>query len=141
MKVKKRNRYYCDYCKKSGCSSYWMRKHEDRCTLNPNRYCGFCHLLEQDQSDLSEALKLLPEPKDHQTWDESGSCYYTSPLQIAIDEAIPKLRDFVENCPACIMAALRQKGIPVPMATGFNFTKESQSIWAEFNSEKMGAEY
>lgn len=140
MKVKKVNRYYCEYCKKSGGNSYWIRKHEERCTLNPNRKCGFCNLLDQEQPDLQEAIRLLPEPKEYENWDEAGFVYYSSTLQTAIDEALPKLRTFVENCPACIMSALRQKGIPVPMATDFNFTKEGEAIWTEFNAEKMGAE-
>ena len=31
------------------------------------------------------------------------------------------------------MSALRQKGIPVPMATDFDFSSEMKSIWAEIN--------
>ena len=38
------------------------------------------------------------------------------------------------------MAALRQKGIPVPMATDFDFKAECQSIWDEFNAEQVERE-
>ncbi len=136
MKRKKVWRYYCDYCKKAGCSGGHLLKHEQRCTLNPNRYCGFCHLLEQEQSDLNKAMELLPEPEDYLQRDEEFG------LEEAVKIALPKLRNFVGNCPACIMAALRQKGIPVPIAVDFKFKAECKSVWTDFNEgQESGYDY
>lgn len=138
MKTKKVNRYYCEYCKKSGCVARWIKKHEERCTLNPNRYCGYCHLRDLPQPDLKELLAILPDPTDYKTWDDyTGEPQgFNACLGTAVGEAMPKLRNAAENCPACIMAALRQKEIPVPIATDFDFKKECQEIWDEFNAAR-----
>ncbi len=136
MRRKKMWRYYCDYCKKANCSGASIKKHESRCTLNPNRACGFCGILEQPQSDLVKAMELLPEPKDYlKEHCESGLYSYVG-LEKAVEDVMPKLRDFVGNCPACIMAALIQKGIPVPMVTSFNFKERCQEVWADFNENQ-----
>jgi len=148
MKVKKVNRYYCEFCKKSGCSARWIRKHEERCTLNPNRYCGYCHLLDQKQSDLNELMALLPDPKKYKekrTWETEDYPYFVDEtidetifvgLDKAVNDALPELRSVSGGCPACIMAALRQKGIPIPMVTDFDFKAEGASIWADFNKSQ-----
>ena len=142
MRRKKVWRYYCEFCKKANCSGSSIKKHEERCTLNPNRYCGFCHISELTQPDLQEAIKLLPEPEVHIKIieDEYGKDISYDGLEKATKEALPKLREFVENCPACIMAALRQKGIPVPLARDFDFKAESAGVWADFN-EAQREEY
>ena len=135
MRRKKMWRYYCDYCKKTGGSGYHLKKHEKGCTLNPNRVCGFCGILEQPQSDLVKAMELLPEPKEYMKEDEYAGITYKG-LGEAVEKTMPKLRDLVGNCPACIMAALRQKGIPVPMVESFDFKKECASVWADFNENQ-----
>lgn len=40
MKTKRKLRYYCDWCKKSGGSKHHLAKHERGCTLNPRRVLG-----------------------------------------------------------------------------------------------------
>ena len=137
MRRKKVWRYYCDYCKKANCSGASIKKHEERCTMNPNRVCGFCHLLEQKQTNLVEAMQLLPEPKDYIKEEVLGSLIFTSynGLDEAAEAIMPKLRDFTGNCPACILAALRQKEISL-WITSFDFQKESKEIWAEFNKKQ-----
>ena len=132
MKTKKVYRYYCDYCKKSGCSKRHLQHHEERCTLNPHRICGYCKLLDQEQPEIDDLLAILPSPEKH-----SG---YGNALYAAIEDALPKLREAAGGCPACILAALRQKGIPVPMATNFDFKKECQEIWDEINAKSMKQE-
>ncbi len=135
MRRKKVWRYYCDYCKKAGCSGGHLKKHEERCTLNPNRTCGFCNLLEQPQPDLKKAVELLPAPKKYIKESDEGWMEYGD-LEKVVSDALPTLRDFVGDCPACIMAALRQRGIPVPMAKDFNFKKEADGIWSDFNNKR-----
>ncbi len=141
MRRKKVWRYYCEFCKKANCSGTSIKKHEQRCTLNPDRHCGFCGLTENDQPDLQEAMKLLPEPSKLVAFFEEDNYYDYSHLETAVKETLPKLRDFVNNCPACIMAALRQKGIPVPCAEDFDFKKECQGAWADFNESQRDYDY
>ena len=54
------NRYYRDFCKKSGGSAYHMRRHESACTANPNRQCGMCDGGGYDAADLPVLIALLP---------------------------------------------------------------------------------
>lgn len=51
-------------------------------------------------------------------------------------EEMDKIRDAAGNCPACIMAVLRQNHVPVPCAHDFDFKKEMESIWNEFWDEQ-----
>lgn len=134
MKVKRVNRYYCEHCKKSGCSARHIRHHEERCTMNPDRKCGMCaNLLKVEQQPTETLLALLPEPES--LWSDGGGeafgFIYTENLQTAMK----KLREVTEDCPACILAALRQKGIPVALINDFNFTAECEAVWAEINRE------
>jgi len=139
MITKKRNRYYCEFCKKSGGAAWAIRKHEERCTLNPNRHCGYCDLLEGDRNidedppKLTDLIAILPNPDDYKHEDAEYNCFYFRGLEEAVDAVLPKLREACHSCPACIMAALRQKGIPVPVAKNFDFKGECQSIWNDYN--------
>jgi len=130
MKVKKVNRYYCEFCKKSGCSGGHMKKHEERCTMNPNRVCGMCKMLDMEQPSMELMISLLPKQsdvlKDMGDWE-----YYAGAV---LNAALPKLREAANNCPACIMAAIRQSGFPVHVMSDFNFTEECRSAWADFNN-------
>lgn len=139
MRVKKVNRYYCDYCKKSGCNAYWIRKHEERCTLNPNRLCGYCKMLDNKQLPIDELIALLPNPDDYKrtSTEFEGFEFLSNQLTTAVNNSLRKLRDITDSCPACIMASLRQAGIPVPMATDFDFGKESKEIWDAINAENL----
>ena len=143
MKRKKVWRYYCDYCKKAGCSGGHLKKHEERCTLNPNRFCGMCSLLEQEQPDLKKAIELLPDPEEYKDRTGYGTffVYREEALVEVVEKAMIKLRDFTDNCPACILAALRQKGILVPLAKSFDYEKESKEVWAEFNDRQRQEDY
>ena len=94
--------------------------------------------IHQKQSGLAELLTLLPNPenyKDKELIDDGWISFVG--LEKAVKEALPKLREIMGNCPACIMAALRQKGIPVPLAKDFDFKKECQEIWDEVNAARM----
>lgn len=94
MKRKQVWRYYCEFCKKSGCSGGHIRHHEEHCTANPDRKCGF---------------------HEHEWW-EGGPQPAMADLIAAInsghdwDEGMKALREVAENCPACILAAIKQSG-------------------------------
>lgn len=150
MKLVKR--YWCDHCNKAGLSARSMTTHEQHCTLNPERSCRVCNLLNgiHHGHDMGELLSLLPDP----TAFLSQGFYYCKCLNAfgggehradcdnehvkldrALKEAMPKLREAVSDCPACILAALRQKKIPVPMVEDFDFTAEMKSVFAHANDQ------
>lgn len=145
MKTVLKNVYYCDHCKKRSLASGSMKKHEAGCTLNPNRKCRVCDMLGAAQQPIADLLKLLPDPNDfkratdHEDWAghvETYDLIKYDDLAAATNAVLPAFRKVVEDCPACIMAALRQRGIPVPIVTGYNWTSEMKAIWAMINEEK-----
>lgn len=131
MKTKRVNRYYCEFCTKANCSAPHMKKHEKHCTMNPSRECGVCGLLEQSPESLESLIAILPDPADYAASEHKGA--FDPALTYAANDALPRLREATNNCPACIMAAIRQAGIPVPMVNEFDWTKEMKDVWAEVN--------
>lgn len=130
-------RYSCEFCKKSNCSAASISKHEERCTLNPARVCGMCKMVKHPQANMPDLLALLPNPEtleipsDEAAWE--GRTF--TDINGSLAAALPLLRAKSHNCPACILAALRQKKIPVPMVTEFNYTDECKAVWAVVNEE------
>ena len=150
MRTRRVNRYYCDFCKKAGCSKYHLARHEAACTMNPKRICRVCKMLadgetagEDHRPDTAALVRLLPTPEQFRVVDEHCPSFsnFSGELTTATNAALPKLRETCGNCPACIMAALRQAGIPVPMAAEYNWTDEMESIWADINDAALEAEY
>lgn len=150
MKRKQVWQYSCDFCKRKKLSASAISNHEKHCTMNPNRECRVCKMVEDDRDadfvpvPLPSLIALLPDSSAfHEAadaygrWDE-GSPYFqiSDKLQDAVAEALPALRKAAGDCPACIMAALRQAKIPVPMAEKFNFTAEMKEIWDGINEDK-----
>jgi hypothetical protein len=112
MRREKRWRYYCDHCKKSGGHAYHLRNHEKRCTANPDRECGICEQMGELPLPIKELIAVL-EPRG----------------------GLERLRDIANNCPACILAAIRQSGCmdwenPATYYE-FDFNKELAGFWAE----------
>ncbi len=139
MITKKVNRYYCEWCKKSGCAAGHMRKHEERCTLNPGRKCGVCGMLDGEQRPMVELVEMLPNVEEYKSYGRVvGKEYevFDSTLTTATNEALPRLREVANNCPACILAAIRQAGIPVELVTDFDWKTEMEGAWAEFNERQ-----
>lgn len=139
MKTKKVNRYYCEYCEKANCCASAMKKHEERCTLNPKRVCGYCHLLEQEQPNIVEIIQLLPDINVSIYKMEWG--LNDSLVKEATAKILPIIREKTGGCPACIMAVFRQAKIPLPLVEGFDFKKECQSIWSDFNDGQREDHY
>ena len=147
MRKVKQWRYYCSFCKKSGGSSGHMATHEKHCTMNPNRICRMCAMFDFDQPDLAELIASLPNPEkyceEHTVTLEFGKSYSVISfpgLEKAVEKAMSKLREKTQNCPACIMAALRQAKIPVRAIESFSFTEECKAWWDEFNEEQRDME-
>ena len=135
MRKVKRWRYYCDFCNKVSGSSYHMKRHEKACTMNPDRYCRMCAMFDLEQAKIKKLLWALPCPNIVD--DDFGITLINIK---SAEKAMAKLREISNDCPACIMAAIRQKGYPVPAITSFNFTEECKMWWAEFNEGRFQEE-
>jgi hypothetical protein len=134
MRQKQVWRYWCDYCKKAGLQKAAMIRHETHCTLNPNRRCRVCDIIGWAPDDLPKWIAMLPDPAQYKKYD-SGE-YFHGGLTVDANLSLPSLRKAAGGCPACIMAAIRLRGIPVPMVTDFNFTDEMKKIWRMVNAEQ-----
>ena len=152
MRAIKRWRYYCDHCKKVSGLRTAMEKHEKGCTLNPARDCGICNFLNGGMAaSTAELLALLPDPKTFKRIEQydvgeefGGRGEYEvdddEAMRTAVHAVLPKLRELTEDCPACILAALRQKGIPVPVITDFDWAKEFAAAQSRMNDHRVEQE-
>lgn len=137
MKIKRVNRYYCEFCKKAGCSSFYMKRHEDHCTLNPNRKCRMCKAAGHIPQDISELIKILPIPEKfiiHRN-DSLGEYESQEGLKEAVNAVIDDLYEKTSGCPACMMAALRQAHIPIPVASKFDYVTTCKEFWDNIHNE------
>lgn len=113
-------RYWCDHCGKGGCGKGAAIKHEKHCTLNPLRSCRVCGV---GPGRMLSAKTLV-----------LGGC------------SVAELREAVEGCPACMLAAVRQArgrrgrynqedGENWP-AENFDYKTESAEWWKTVNVER-----
>jgi len=152
MRKVQRWRYYCDHCTKAGQSGYHMANHEKHCTLNPLRECRMClHINGGNGTDVAEMLALLPDPAAYMRTitSETDGWITDAPFDVlddakikpVIEAAMPALRELTESCPVCIMAAFRQRKIPLPLVESFDFKREKQELWNGINEEKQEREH
>lgn len=133
-----RTRYYCDFCEASGrLKGFWTRpsitKHERGCTANPNRICGLCvtlaesHGIESAQKPIAALVGCLSLGKG--------------------DFGMKELRELAGDCPACILAAIRQselqksnpseEGWAPGLDFNFDFKSELQAFWNAQNERAL----
>lgn len=166
MKRRQVWQYQCDFCGRKKLSASGTAKHEKHCTMNPNRICRVCKMVADGrpadfaQRPLAELVAMLPDstvfnslkisvnirgydPFNIYNYDGGAKGYYeaSDALEEETTKTLPSLREAAGNCPACIMAALRQAKIPVPMANGFSFTNEMKEIWSSINEAKQDRYY
>jgi hypothetical protein len=111
-----------------------MQRHEERCTMNPNRYCGMCAYAGNVQPDLKDLIALLPKIDHYSPSDAVVDTY--SDLWVDLDEAFEKLQKAApDGCPACILAALRQANIPVHMAPNWDFEQACKDFLEEYKQD------
>ena len=138
MKTRKVTQYICEFCNKRNYQKAAMASHEKYCTMNPERGCRMCDKIGElsEPIPMKELLKILPEPEDRKQVLQNLIVGYDSSITNLeeIDKAILKLNEKVAGCTACTLAAIRQKGIPVP-ATSFDYKKETESFWEDYNDE------
>jgi len=114
MKIKIKKVYYCDHCKKHYLSERWCKLHEEKCTMNPDRYCRLC----DDGLDLNEVV-----PKWIEIYTHDDEQRFTP---------IESIRRVAGECPVCMLALIRQAGL----LTDFNYKKELNNWWQHHNREK-----
>ena len=109
-------RYYCDFCNKSAGSS--LAKHEKHCGGNPNRECRMCVLVREVQQPIVALMDAL---------DAGG---------------LDALKALANDCPGCIVAAIRQRRIRKGAAFDYNvddveydFKAETQKLFAQLDQE------
>jgi hypothetical protein len=101
-----------------------MKNHEKNCTANPDRGCGMCKHIGEDPMPMSDLIKSLG------IGDAAG---------------MKELRELCCNCPACILATIRQSGIMDTSTreieneqgswTSFNYKDEHESFWADMQPD------
>lgn len=113
MREKRVLRYYCDHCKKSGRGKTAIRKHEQGCTRNPERICGFCRHAENEQQPITTLIT-------------------------AMRISLPEARKVANDCPACLLAAIIQGKFnekPDEESHGrwveFDFKAEVKQFWED----------
>lgn len=116
-------RYYCEFCKKAGCSGGHIRKHEKGCTANPGRVCGLCAHVKADQAPLADLASAF---------DKSQK-----------DFGLTRARELSHNCPACILSAIRSSkanewfldfaGQEEAPSLEFDFPAEMKRFWQSVN--------
>ena len=125
MKQKKVWRYWCDFCKKGGCSASAMRTHELRCTLNPNRECRLCKTAGIRSAPL---VGIIESARSAEAGDAGWAV----------------VMDAAKGCPVCAFAAIRLAGRTPGMdepkgraanAITFDLKKELADFWAHENSK------
>lgn len=132
MRTAMRPRYYCDHCNKGNGSPSAMKRHEGGCTKNPGRVCGMCKMQADDGG---------PDPAPPR--DELVRVMDTGGFKAMCEAA--------NDCPACILSALRTKNIMDPQdgpsVAGpedgrelWSYTQAKQEWWSDWNSAKADRE-
>lgn len=131
MRKVKRWRYFCDHCKKSGGSASHMTKHERGCTANPNRVCGVCARIGLNAAPLAELITLV------KTIGKPEYSEYTDYSWWSLDKAaFTALEEKADNCPCCILAALRQGNGQQTHDVDFDFKQAIKDVWKDYNDDE-----
>lgn len=109
MRTVMRPRYYCDYCRKVSGSKSAMATHELHCTANPRRSCRMCG----STIEPYHFAGILTAPGNTMDdWKRKMSA----------------LREATEDCPCCILAAIRVSGV-----------QQGQESWDHMTWREPGA--
>lgn len=133
MKVKKVNRYYCDYCAKSRGTKHSMEVHEKHCTMNPDRRCRMC-----GGNNVSKLLSLMPDPNSFYVQDIDFEVMQIR-CQTDTQAGLQKVLEATDNCPACTLAVLRQSG--TRFWVEWNYEKACKEWWDTVNDAEQRRSY
>lgn len=135
MRVKKKNVYYCDFCNKHSLQS--LTKHEEYCTLNPQRKCKMCAVASYKdyllvEGRVAQFLAMLP------LHPNSGETTTFTEQQLYAD---------IDGCPACVSSIVRRvvvvgkkKGVTVYFKD-VDLRKIFRDFWESYNKENHQYEY
>lgn len=126
MRMVMRPRYYCEHCGKGSGSASAMKWHERGCTLNPSRVCGMCKMHYEDGGEE-------PAPPRDEL------------VRIMDTQGFAAMCKAANNCPACILAALRTKNgkgeFGQPIVEGpedgrevWSYAAAKKEFWDNWNS-------
>lgn len=144
MKERTVTQYSCDFCGKKLLQRSAMVKHELACTLNPNRKCRMCEAAGLMQLPVATLVALIPSRDllnipSQDVWDPM-SYLEKEHVSALIEKLDPTLKDLVAKveeaacrCPACMMAAFRQSGLPMGVLKAFDYKKLKKAFWADVN--------
>ena len=143
MRVIKKNVYYCDFCKKKSLRS--LKRHEERCTQNPDRRCGMCDIIDLNPilDEFEDKFVLcVTEHKEH--WP--GSAIYEEVIEpIWKDEfTLQDIQGAVDGCPACILSVVRCLGLNFWYFQGrfkYDFKAARSDWWDATNKENLRREF
>lgn len=143
MKKEKRWVYYCDFCKKSGRSAVSMARHEKSCTMNPDRVCRMCKYSDgTPQAKMENLLKAVSIAEIMEKVEWHGTENMITVIIEKEKEAIEKLREVASNCPACMLAAIRQYANGNALGfSSFDFKKEKEKFWQVHNELQRDKDY
>jgi len=122
MKVKVKQVYYCDFCKKH--SLLPLQKHEEGCTLNPDRYCRLC-----GRDDLKPLIAKYANT--YVLKEEEGGFGPETKVEWTNGEV--KMGDILsdtEHCPNCTLAILRINKL-CETHLGWNYKEALESWWED----------
>ncbi len=131
MKIKVRNVYYCDFCKKHSLRP--LTEHEKHCTANPNRICRLCGRTNYE--------KLITKYKDEnilpiRKTEEMGESYYSGEEAAKFNKKIIELYDETDNCPICTLTVIRCTILErYRWLIRWDYKKEMEKYWKEKNAE------
>jgi hypothetical protein len=125
MRIALRKRYYCDFCKKVTGSRPVMERHEKGCTNNPNRVCSLCDYTAEGGSGktLAELIAFLHAAPVVESVDLMRDVMDKDKATLA------ELRELSGDCPACMLAAIRQA--KTDLLFHFDFKEEVARLWSE----------
>lgn len=133
----RRTRCECEFCGKKNWSPSHMAKHEKSCTMNPNRVCGMCKLVDDYPQPSMEALvEAISVATVVRHEDDYGSSYQIDNQE----EALARLRE-ITSCPACILTAIRTLGVPALAFEKFKYREERDEVWSNVNEAAMSRDY
>jgi hypothetical protein len=115
MRKAQRWRYYCDFCKKSSGGMDGMEIHERHCTANPQRQCRVCKNAVGPIEIGNQVRSMLGTQR--------------------AAELLVKIRELCRNCPACILAVIRQNNLGYSVEPWFDYKKEMELRWKASEGE------
>ena len=133
MKIRTVKQYCCDFCGKKKYTVSAMIKHEKHCTKNINRVCRMCDIL-GTANDIKELIAMIPMPVFTDDRNINGFIIDEIKNQKELNESFEKMKEKAGNCPACILAVIRNIGHYHVFE--YDYKKEVEKFWNDENENR-----